>query len=321
MTPTKKDYFKTFTILGTAVSALMGLNLVGSVLYVLAERWVSSQEAGALRWLSWLFHSEWTDVLVQYVFIIGMPYLAAYLVMMGLPKDVRPVRKLSLEDFMVCLVLALGLGYLLNFAGLFINSFFSMFNHKTIDEMNPVSDMVTAMTPSMFIYACFLGPFMEEVMFRGLLLRRARRFGDWTAVVFCAVLFGLMHGNISQFLYATAIGLVLGYVAVKTNGIRYNVMLHMAVNLYSTILVAGEQFLVDCGFETWVILYGLAVLLVLILMIVGGIYFLVTKGPVMHQQLIRADGFPSPYKKYVYLNPGFILYFLICGIEILFYLL
>ena len=38
---------------------------------------------------------------------------------------------------------------------------------------------------------------MEELLFRGVLLRKARRFGDRTAVVFTAVMFGLMHGNLN----------------------------------------------------------------------------------------------------------------------------
>ena len=69
----------------------------------------------------------------------------------------------------------------------------------------------------MVIYTCLVAPFMEELLFRGVLLRKARRFGDRTAVVFTAVMFGLMHGNLNQFLYAVVIGLVLGYLAVRTN--------------------------------------------------------------------------------------------------------
>ena len=53
--------------------------------------------------------------------------------------------------------------------------------------------MMMDMTPSMVIYACFLGPFMEELLFRGMILKRARRFGDRTAVAFTAVLFGLIY--------------------------------------------------------------------------------------------------------------------------------
>ena len=93
----------------------------------------------------------------------------------------------------------------------------------------------------MVIYTCLVAPFMEELLFRGVLLRKARRFGDRTAVVFTAVMFGLMHGNLNQFLYAVVIGLVLGYLAVRTNRILYNVLLHMTVNSFSMLLVMVED--------------------------------------------------------------------------------
>ena len=55
--------------------------------------------------------------------------------------------------------------------------------------MNPVMDALDELTPGMVIYTCLIAPFMEEFIFRGVLLKKARRFGDRTAVVFCAVMF------------------------------------------------------------------------------------------------------------------------------------
>ena len=102
--------------------------------------------------------------------------------------------------------------------------------------------MMMDMTPSMVIYACFLGLFMEELLFRGMILKRARRFGDRTAVAFTAVLFGLMHGNLLQFFYAAAIGLILGYVAVtEPAASAILALMHMAINSFSTVMVAGQD--------------------------------------------------------------------------------
>lgn len=316
--PSKKQYFITFTILCMAVSVLMGCSFIGEYLYVLAEEWIGTQEAGVYRWLSWLFYSEWTDVPVQYVFVLGIPYLAACLLLFYLPKDRREPEGLSLQEFMVCLVMALGLGYMLNFAGLVIGSAVSLFTDKTVSEMNPVIDMMSDLKPGMLIYACILGPFMEELMFRGILLKRARRFGDRTAVVFCAVLFGLMHGNLTQFLYATVIGVILGYVAVRSNALRYNVLLHMAVNSFSTLILVGEGFLESRGFGGLAVLSMAGFLPVTAFLVICSIIFLIWYGPSMNRRLLRANGAPCAGKLFVYVNPGFFLYALICGIEILF---
>lgn len=321
MNLTRRDYFFTFTALGLALCAMMWLSSYGATVYYVADYVLAEQGAGISRWLSRLFRSDWTSTLVQYIFIYGVPYLSAYCIMHRLPKVKGEKRTLSLEDFLVCLVIASGIGYILNIGANVINGFFSMFNGKSINEMNPAIDAISTYTPSMVIYVCLLGPFMEEVMFRGLLLRRARRFGDRTAVVFCAVAFGLMHGNLPQFFYATFVGLIFGYIAVKTNRLCYNVLLHITFNSYTMITTSWLMYLEEHGRTVLASLYSLALYAEIGLFVIGACYLLWEYGRNAYMQMTIANGAPSPYKKYVYLNPGFILYFLICGLEIMMWLL
>lgn len=318
---TKKDVFKTFTILGLALCALEGCRYLGGLLYLHVNTWIGNQEAGVFRWLSWLFHSEWTDILVQYVFVLGLPYLVLLFLVRKLPKFRYEKQRLPVGVFLILLVISMGSGYIFNFVGTFINLAVSFFNGKPIEEMNPVLDMMSTLTPAMVIYSCLLGPFMEELLFRGILLSRARRFGDRTGVVFTAVMFGLMHGNLTQFFYAAAIGLVLGYIAVRTNKLRYNVLLHMLINSYSTVTSAVLILLSQPGMEIFMALFSLTVLGIMILAVVGAIVFLVLYGPIGFRQLKMANGYPSPYRKYAWLNPGTVLYGLLCIAQMLFYLL
>ena len=320
MAPRRRDYFFTFTILGLAASLLMSFQYIGGTLYSLADMWIMNQEAGGLRWLSWLFHSPWTEILVQYVFVLGAAYPLIALMLRRIPKDMRRGRLLSLEDFTVCLAAAMGLGYAFNIIGNCINLFFSLLSGRSVLDMNPVMDMVSELSPSMIIYACFLGPFMEELMFRGMLLKRARLFGDRTAVIFTSLLFGLMHGNLTQFLYASAIGMVLGYVAVKTNSIRYTVPMHVAINSFGMAVAGGESLLEDAGLYGGLFLYDLAFLAAIIFLIIGAAVILWKYGPLWLGQLAWNNGYPSPYRKYVYLNPGFFLYLGICLAEMVSYL-
>ena len=67
-------------------------------------------------------------------------------------------------------------------------------------------------------------------------------FGDKAAITYTALMFGLMHGNVTQFLYAAVIGVVLGYVAVKTGRMRYNCLLHILINSWSLVIaMLGTQ--------------------------------------------------------------------------------
>ena len=68
--------------------------------------------------------------------------------------------------------------------------------------MNPVNEMLDSLSPVMILYVGFLGPIIEEYIFRWKLLNRLRRFGDKAAITYTALMFGLMHGNVTQFLYA-----------------------------------------------------------------------------------------------------------------------
>lgn len=174
---------------------------------------------------------------------------------------------------MSALFMCLGLGYIFNFLGVFLDVFFSIFTGVPATDMNPVMDALDELTPGMVIYTCLIAPFMEEFIFRGVLLKKARRFGDRTAVVFCAVMFGLMHGNLNQCLYAVVIGLILGYVAVRTNRIFYNVLLHMAVNSFSMMLVLVENGLNALGMSAMAAAFSVGSFIMILLLIAAGIYF------------------------------------------------
>jgi len=317
----RRKVLVTFTTLGLASSLLVGFTYFGSFLYSEIYKFILSQEAGGLRRLSWLFESPWTDMLVQYFLAMGIAYIPVYLMLCWLPKDRKPLMKLSAEDFIVCAVASLGLGYLLNFAGTFLNAVIGQFTGKSLLEMNPVVEMTEALTPSMLLYMCVVGPVMEEVMFRGWLLKRARLFGDWTAVLFTAIMFGLMHGNLSQFLYAAVIGLIFGYVAVKTNSIRYTIGLHMVVNTFSATVAVGENLIYETGGEFLSILYLIGVFITILFFIVNACIVVKRYGKYWYLQMRYHDSPQSDNKIFIYLNPGFALYLLICFVDFLSYLI
>ena len=74
---------------------------------------------------------------------------------------------------------------------------------------------------------------VEEFANRGLILGLLRRYGDGFAVVVSALLFGLMHGNFEQIPFAFLVGLVLGYIVVKTESLWIAVAVHAFNNFVS----------------------------------------------------------------------------------------
>jgi sodium transport system permease protein len=77
----------------------------------------------------------------------------------------------------------------------------------------------------------------EELAFRGFILSGLRRMGHkWGAIVLTAVLFGLAHGILQQSLSACVVGIVIGYVAVKTGSLLPGVLYHLTHNSLSILL-------------------------------------------------------------------------------------
>lgn len=77
---------------------------------------------------------------------------------------------------------------------------------------------------------------LEEMAFRGYVLRTLRPYGDRTAILVSSLLFALMHGNVLQVPFAFIVGLVLGYVTVQTDNIWLAVVIHFCNNAMSTVL-------------------------------------------------------------------------------------
>lgn len=80
-----------------------------------------------------------------------------------------------------------------------------------------------------------LAPVAEELVFRGVLLKEASRVSQRFGIVLSAVIFGLMHGNPYQFVLGMLIGLVLGYVTVKSGSLIPAVSGHVAVNTMASV--------------------------------------------------------------------------------------
>lgn len=89
---------------------------------------------------------------------------------------------------------------------------------------------------SMFLYASFLAPISEEILFRGLCLRTLEPFGKKFAILGSAVAFGVFHGNVLQIPFAFLMGLILGYVAME-----YSIFWAVALHMFNNLVIADLQ--------------------------------------------------------------------------------
>jgi membrane protease YdiL (CAAX protease family) len=116
------------------------------------------------------------------------------------------------------------------------------------DYSNMLGSMTDA-TPLWFtvMVICIVAPVGEEFIFRKLLIDRIRRFGDVTAILVSALLFGAIHMNFYQFFYAALLGALFAYVYLRSGKVWVTMLLHALFNLFGGVLphLLMQKFDVD----------------------------------------------------------------------------
>ena len=87
----------------------------------------------------------------------------------------------------------------------------------------------------LFISGAIVPAFAEELLFRGMVLSAIKPYSESGAILISALFFGIMHQTPYQFFYATAMGIVIGVVYVKTGSIWSCVLLHFTNNFFSVL--------------------------------------------------------------------------------------
>jgi membrane protease YdiL (CAAX protease family) len=78
---------------------------------------------------------------------------------------------------------------------------------------------------------CVMAPLLEEMLFRGIVLRGfLQRYSRWQAILGSALLFGVAHLNIYQFVVGLVLGTVLGWLYERTRSLIPCIALHAAYN-------------------------------------------------------------------------------------------
>lgn len=90
---------------------------------------------------------------------------------------------------------------------------------------------------------CILIPILEEYVFRGLVYKRLREWLNFpAAAVVSAVIFGMMHMNVVQFVYAGILGIFMALCVERTKHLYGAVTAHIAANAISVLRTETDWF-------------------------------------------------------------------------------
>lgn len=249
------------------------------------------------------------------LFTIYIPQLANllvfWLVVRSMPKMDWLKEKMSFRTLFVIFIMMQSVSSVINNIGLLISKSAPAGGTEQLDMIAKMQSTKVLMG---ILIPVVIGPILEEIMFRKLMLDRIRCYGEKTAIIFSALCFGLFHGNLTQFLYAGCVGLFLGYVYCKTGKVLYTMIMHMLLNGIGSLILAVVP-LVEGGSENGMVLGMIGILLVfvgLVVMTIAG--FILLFRWIKRKSFVLDNSMPTcipeeDVLKTVYLNPGVILYF------------
>ncbi len=91
---------------------------------------------------------------------------------------------------------------------------------------------------AMILTVVLAAPIFEEFLCRGLILGSIRaKSGVWSATIISSLFFGIMHFHPALVINALIIGMLLGYLYIRTNSIFAPIILHSFNNALAYILV------------------------------------------------------------------------------------
>lgn len=192
---------------------------------------------------------EYLEVSERTVFLISeILYMIAYVASFLIPTLILRcmLRKARLAQQMLLARPSLRLAPLLIVGAIALNFAAAYMNSQLVTLLLPFPNFDFAVTQRdgadelievvfALIGTAVIPAVVEELLIRGAVLTAMLPFGRTAAIIGSAFLFGLMHGNILQILYTTLMGIVLGWIYVRTKSLWCCMLIHFFNNAISVI--------------------------------------------------------------------------------------
>ena len=177
---------------------------------------------------------------LNYITRYGIMYLIAfpfYLLISRRLETCKPEKhKMTffqiIKAFFVCELI----GITGNLLGMVINAFLSVLLGFNTSSNFLVGGIFGEGSLLFMFLAVVCAPFVEEMLFRKILIDRIAKYGNKTAILISGIMFGLFHGNFTQAFYAAMLGMLFAFIYIRTGRIQYTILLHMCVNFWGTVM-------------------------------------------------------------------------------------
>ena len=125
---------------------------------------------------------------------------------------------------------------LLVLLGIFIRPFMSLLSAiSMIWVENTIADTATSLMSEVnfwlaLVFIAIIPAILEEFVYRGVFYNEYRKINTKKAVLLSGLLFGLMHMNVNQFVYAFFMGVIFALIIEATDSILASMIVHFTIN-------------------------------------------------------------------------------------------
>lgn len=260
----KKGIRKLGNTISVALIAITGITLFWGTLFMFLMMYLgfsyenvtaSIEDPAVLQVLQILLSS----------FLFTIPFIIVYKFSNFRISDLVSFKKPEKEIVLPLLFMGLGFCSFANVAVSYAGYIFERFGFNYNVDFGDNPEGIFGFLLS-FIATVVIPALVEEFAFRGLILGSLKKYGEGFAIITSSIIFGIMHGNFEQIPFAFLVGMILGYIAVKTNSLRIAILIHGANNFISVFF---DYFMNNFTIQTQNVIYIFYLSITMILGIVG----------------------------------------------------
>ncbi|MBU5593483.1 CPBP family intramembrane metalloprotease [Clostridium sp. MSJ-4] len=168
-------------------------------------------------------------VLTQVIFLI-IPSIIYFIITKKSIKETLRLNPISFKEILILIVITL----LSQFVAGFLVSISNMFSNNVVEEAFRTLESLSL--GSMIFIMAVVPAICEEIVMRGIVLSGYDKKSTLKAALMNGLIFGILHLNPNQFLYAFALGVLFAYIVRITNSIFATMLCHFTFNGFQVVL-------------------------------------------------------------------------------------
>ena len=175
--------------------------------------------------------------------VVLIPAVAAVLYSGEMLSTLIPLHRIKVTSALLIPLYVLALFPLVSL----VNYVSMLFVENTVTS---IADQLIGMPMWIMILSIgIFGPFVEEIIFRGVMLQSFQRTGRIVgSIIISSLMFGMMHMNFNQFGYGTVMGIMLALLVEATGSVLASFIAHAFFNSIEVVMMyANKDVLEDAS--------------------------------------------------------------------------